>query len=772
MTAFLEKLVFSRRGVLIGLFAAATLAMGFQASHLRIDAGFKKLLPLEHPYMKTFVEYQEEFGGANRVLIALVDKNGDIFNPGFFKQLKAVTDEVFFMPGVDRSKVRSIYTPNVRFIEIVEGGFAGGNVIPAGFDPDAGDFETVRANILKSGQIGRLVDADFSSAIISAELLEVDPATGRKLDYVKVSESIESKIRSKYETAGVSIHVIGFAKVIGDIAAGAKDVVKFFLIAFAVTALLVYWYTQSFRLTLLPLVCSMAAVVWQLGLLPVLGYGIDPMSILVPFLIFAIGVSHGVQMISAFRAEVFAGAEPSEAARRSFRSLLAPGFIALASDTIGFLTILLIKIDIIREMAVTASLGVAVIILTNLFLLPALLSFVTPSRFYRAKVERRVRLLEGFWSFLSRVAMPRPAAAAIAAACALAAAGAWKAHGVRIGDLQRGVPELRQESRYNRDTREITKRFSIGVDILTVIAETKPQGCTDYDVLTAIDRFSWRVQNVPGVQSAIAMPTFAKVVNAGWNEGSLKWRALSRNEQVLVQSISRIDTDTGLLNTDCSVMPVLIFTEDHKAETIDRIVSAVKRFSREEGGKEVRFRLATGNVGVMAATNEAVDAAQFPMLFYVYAAIVLLVLITFRSGRAMLCIVAPLALVSILSYALMAVLEIGLKVSTLPVVALGAGIGVDYGIYIFSLFRTLYPAETPNIREAFARTLALSGQAVIFTAGTLGIGVSTWIFSDLKFQADMGVLLTFMFLVNALGALILLPAMATWLFDPPGRRNR
>jgi predicted RND superfamily exporter protein len=767
----LERIVFGRRALLIGLFAAATVAMGFQASRLRVDAGFKKLLPLEHPYMQTFVEYQEEFGGANRVLIALVDRGGDIFNAAFFEKLKAVTDEVFFMPGVDRTKVRSIYTPNVRFIEIVEGGFAGGNVIPAGFDPASGDFETVRANILKSGQIGRLVAADFSSAIVSAELLEIDPKTGKKLDYVKVSGQIESKIREKHASPGVSIHVIGFAKVIGDIAAGAKGVVVFFLVAFAITALLVYWYTQSARLTVLPLVCSMVAVVWQLGLLPLLGYGIDPMSILVPFLIFAIGVSHGVQMISAFRSEVFQGSEPLEAAKSSFRSLLVPGFIALASDTIGFLTILLIKIDIIREMAVTASLGVAVIIFTNLFLLPVLLSFMSVSPAYRKRVERRWKSLEGAWRLLSRIAEPRPAMAALSCAAVLAALGVWRAKSVRIGDLHQGVPELRQESRYNVDTREITSRFSIGVDILTVIAETEAQGCTRYPVMDAIDRFAWRVQNVPGVQSAVAMPTFAKVINAGWNEGSLKWRALSRNEQVLVQSISRIDTDTGLLNTDCSVIPILIFTEDHRAETIDRIVSEVKRFSTLEGSKAVRFRLATGNVGVMAATNEAVDAAQFPMLFYVYAAIIALVLLTFRSARATLCIVAPLALVSVLSYALMALLQIGLKVSTLPVVALGAGIGVDYGIYIFSRFRTLYPAETSDIREAFRRTLALSGQPVIFTAGTLAIGVSTWIFSDLKFQADMGVLLTFMFLVNALGALILLPALATWLFAPPTQKR-
>ena len=209
-------------------------------------------------------------------------------------------------------------------------------------------------------------------------------------------------------------------------------------------------------------------------------------------------------------------------------------------------------------------------------------------------------------------------------------------------------------------------------------------------------------------------------------------------------------------------MPVYIYSADHKAETIDRIVSAVKAYQDLHGSEEIEFRLATGNVGVMAATNETVSAAQFPMLMWIFAAIIVLCLITFRSLRATLCIVLPLALVSILAYALMTILEIGLKISTLPVVALGVGIGVDYGIYIYARLRSIL-AEGEGLQEAYRDTLRLTGSGVIFTGFTLAMGVATWIFSPLKFQADMGILLTFMFLFNMLGAIILLPALARWL---------
>ncbi|MEA3543970.1 MAG: MMPL family transporter [Thermodesulfobacteriota bacterium] len=758
----LETLIFDNRRVFLGFFILITLLMAYSVTNLRIDAGFSKLLPLKHEYMQTYIEHRKEFGGANRILIALMAKDGDIFTPDFFKTLENATDDVFFIPGVDRAQVSSLFTPNVRFTEVVEDGIAGGNVVPADFEPTAEGLEKIRKNILKAGILGRLVANDFTGAAISVQLLEIDPSTGKKLDFIKVSHLLEEQIRDKYQNDQVDVHIIGFAKVIGDIADGAKRVILFFFIAFVITSLLVFLYTRSWILTLIPLSCSLIAVIWQLGLLPILGYGIDPMGLLVPFLIFAIGVSHAVQMITANTAEVRAGADRLEAAKASFRQLLIPGSIALASDTIGFITIHLIEIRVIQEMAVTASLGVAVIILTNLILLPILLSYVKTGRRYKHRVNQQTQFLKPVWRFFERAAEPKSALVIIIVSVVLLGFGLWKGSDVKIGDMHRGVPELRTDSRYNQDSAVITENFSIGVDVITVIVETKPDGCIDYDIMTAIDRFAWHMNNVAGVQSVIGLPRIAKVINAGWNEGSLKWRVLPRNQSTMVQAVGYIPTSSGLLNSDCSVMPVMIFTKDHKAETIDKIISEVKKYRDQQSKDDVTFRLATGNVGVMAATNEEVSAAQFPILLYVFGAITLLCFYEFRSVRAVLCIILPLGLVSLLAYALMSTLQIGLKVSTLPVVALGVGVGVDYGIYIFSRLRS-YLRRGQTLQEAYLHTLAITGNGVVFTGVTLAIGVATWIFSPLKFQADMGILLTFMFLVNMLGAILLLPALAYFL---------
>jgi predicted RND superfamily exporter protein len=769
----LEDLVFDHRKLIILLFIIVTVVLGYSLSHLRVDAGFSKLLPLKHEYMQPFLKYRDEFGGANRILVALTVNEGDIFNADFFKTLKAATDEVFFIPGIDRSRVKSLFTPNVRFTEVVEDGISGGNIIPADFEPTPEGLEQVRKNLLKSNYVGRLVSNDFSGAIISASLLEIDPNTGNRLDYIKVADLLESRIRERFisdqiqvdvasSPTGLGVHIIGFAKVIGDIHAGAADVKLFFAVAFCLTALMVYIYMQSLLLTGITVACSLMAVIWQLGLLPILGYGIDPMSILVPFLVFAIAVSHGMQMVSAVRAEVFTCHSSEVAARASFRRLLLPGGIALLSDTIGFLTILFIDIEIIREMAITASLGVAVIILTNLILLPVLLSYARFGEDYRQRLISRATLLRPVWDTIAAVAERRNALFVLAVAVLLGVFGFWKGSDIRIGDLHEGVPEFHPDSVYNRDTRAITDRFSIGVDVLSVIVETEKDGCIDHEVMSDIDRFGWAMQNIEGVQSVISLASIARGINAGWNEGNLKWRELSRNKHMMVQSVAHVPTSSGLLNKDCSVMPVLIFTQDHRAETIDRVIKAVKHYRNEHASDKVEYLLASQNVGVMAATNEAVSAAQFPILMYVFSAIIILCLITFRSLPATLCVVIPLGLVSLLAYALMARLEIGLKVNTLPVVALGVGIGVDYGIYIFSRLQSLMKQGMP-FNEAFRLTLAITGSGVFFTAVILAFGVMTWIFSDLKFQADMGIMLTFMFLVNMLGAILLLPALAAWL---------
>ncbi|MCB1568443.1 MAG: MMPL family transporter, partial [Xanthomonadales bacterium] len=728
ITRALEGMIFGARPVVLALFAIITVIAIALASQLRVDAGFKKQIPLEHEYMKTFLDYEADFGGANRVLVALVAPDGNMFTPEFFTSLEGMTTDVMAIDGVDSSRMRSLFTPNVRFVEVVEDGFAGGNVIPNEFSATqatAEEFDTVRSNIVKAGIVGRLVAKDWSGAMIWADL--VPESDTNKVDYQAIAGQFEA-LRGKYEAKGFKVHIIGFAKMVGDISDGARSVIKFFALTIAFTWLLLFLYSTSAKLASLTVFSALVAVIWMLGALRLMGFGIDPMNMLTPFLIFAIAVSHGEQMINRFRGELFfggledgtvdelrkrQGVDSLTAARCAFRMLLIPGAVALIAGCIGFATILMIPIRIIFELAITATVGVAITILTDLILLPVLLSY-TRLRNMEKKREYRLRQLTKFdvvWAALTRLSKPLPAIVIIV----IGALGWWFAENqgdkVMIGDAQEGVAELRPDARYNQDARAITEKFALGVDILNVIAEGRPDACTlSYPTMELMDRFAWHLANVPGVQQVITLPMAAKLVNAGWNDGAIKWRVLPRDSDSLRLATQGFETDSGLLNRDCSAMPITAFLSDHRAETIDRVVAAVKTFREknnawhegnlrdqlaaqaseaEAKGEDfksdaVNLRLATGNIGVMAATNDTVRAVEGRMLIFLYAAVFLMCLLSFRNPLAALCIVLPLVLVTELGHSLMVELDIGMKVNTLTVVALGVGIGVDYAIYIFA----------------------------------------------------------------------------------------
>ncbi len=809
---FAERLVFGNRPVVLVLFALITLVMAFFASQLRVDAGFKKQIPLGHEYMRTFLDYEADFGGANRVLVAVMAKDGDMFDREYFATLENVSRDVIAIEEVEDARARSLFTPNVRFVEVVEDGFAGGNVIPEfftpnaeGYEPTPAHFEEVRSNISKANILGRLVAKDYSGAMIWADLI---PETkDNKVDYQKVAAELEA-IRAKYEDKNHTVHIIGFAKMVGDITDGAKSVIYFFLITIGMTWLLLYLYSTSVKLASLTVLAALVAVVWMLGALRLMGFGIDPMNMLTPFLIFAIAVSHGEQMINRFRGEIFfggleegtvdelrrrTGVPPLEAARLAFRMLLVPGSVALIAGCIGFAAILIIPIRIIFELAITATVGVAITILTDLILLPVMLSY-TRLRNLERKREFRLRQLTRFdkvWAALTRFSRPVPAAIIILIGVAIWFIAERQGDKVMIGDAEAGVAELRPEARYNRDAVLISNKFALSVDQINIIAEAAPSACTaSYSAMETIDRFAWHMSNVEGVEQVMTLPMAAKIVNAGWNEGNIRWRALPRNPDSLRLATQGFETDSGLLNTDCSAIPVITFLSDHKADTIDRVVGAVKQFReanteyREdfakvrdaavkkatEAGEEYRsdavnFRLATGSVGVLAAINDTVREVEHWILWLLYAAVFVMCLISFRSPLAAVCIVLPLVLVTELGHALMVHLGIGMKVNTLTVVALGVGIGVDYAIYIFARMSESMK-QGRSLSESYFIALKTTGIAIFYTALTLAAGVATWNFSALKFQADMGLMLTFMFVVNMLAAIIFLPALARWLLRP------
>lgn len=1131
MIKTLERLVFGARTTILVVIAIFTLAMAYFSFSLKLDAGIEKMWPEKHEYVDTFRQYQSSLPGAKRMIVALRakdDKPGAIWDPNFLATLNGLTQDLFFIPGIDRKTVTSLWTPNTRFFEITEEGISADDVIggttTAGTVGRPGVIEKIQNNVIRGGFVGRLVSNDFTAALVQAEILEFDPSTGEKLDFFDFNDRIETTLRERFQSPGgpalwyvdqrldeikdgfirktkdaeeelpiaranleklkgktddasksqseilaadiaamekqiadcpvpsgfmhsvktmfagddfvpncgdyvadlqkqlptmelnygpvvgsyypnfktkldeiaakklppaeqyaalkaeiatwrdavqnepapYEVHVIGLAKALADIGNGAKEVVTFFILAFILTVASVWWYCRSWTLTFLTVGCSLVSVFWQFGFIALLGYGLDPLAILVPFLVFAIGVSHGIQQMNLLTDGLSQGMNPEQAARYSFSGLLIPGSMALVTTLSGFATLYLVPIPMIKELAIASSIGVALKIVTNLIMLPLVASLLKFKGDYRAIVVKQRESAKHIVGPLSRLAEPRFAMPFFAVSLVALSFAIYFGLKRQIGDVHAGMPELKTDHQYNIDARMIAGKFNQALDIFTVIVEAPPQSCIKYPYMEYINRLTWHLRNVDGVVTVVSAAELAKQLNAGWYEGNLKWRGLPQNQFSLVQATSPIPSTAGVLNAECTLLPIHVFLKDGKAETIARVVASVKEWratkyipaalnkgtdnkngtwtlmpgdldgltyaaqmrdaeapdeamltvtglqtsdiapverhvwevpvgeigdlvltpkegtvpgfqmtmkvdaikgngekaevlvetesrveARQPGahvpldlasafaGKDITaattvritaldaaeighrkalftgsvpvklgeagtaqpiadavkksiegndlskvteyevagaeaslyIRLAAGNSGIAAAVNEEIEEQELPMTVIVYAVIIFLVIITFFDWRATLCCTVPLTFATFLGYWFMYAMGIGLKVSTLPVMVLAVGLGVDYAFYIYDRLQH-FLAEGDDITTAYKKTINKTGMAVIFTAITLAIGVSTWSFSDLKFQADMGMLLTFMFLINMINAVTVLPAMAVTLDTLIPRRRR
>jgi predicted RND superfamily exporter protein len=706
----------------------------------------------------------------NSLRIVVENPKGSVFDAKYLDTLRRLNDELFLSAGVDRAWVKSLWLPSVRWTEVTEEGFNGGAVMPDGFDGSAESIERLRLNVARANLVGNLVANDLKSSAIVLPLLERQ-ADGSRINYWQFCRELDT-LRAKYEAEGVKIHIIGFAKIVGDLLDGLVQVALYFGIAIVIAAALLYGYTRCARSTALVLACSLVAVVWQIGLLAVFGLELDPYSMLVPFLVFAIGVSHGAQKMNGIMQDIARGTHRLVAARYTFRRLFLAGVTALLADAVGFAVLVLIPIPVIRELALTASIGVAVLVFTNLLLLPVLLSFFgVGARAAKRTLELEQKQLaghRGMWVFLDHFAERRSwASVTVLVAVALGVAGFVVSKRLQIGDLDPGAPELRPNSRYNQDSVYVSSHYALSSDVFAVIVKTPPEGCLKYETLETVDRLAWELQQLPEVRMTLGLQDVVRQITAGSFEGNPKWITISRNQDILNYGAQNAGVNNpDMFNTECSVMPLVAFLTDHKAETLTRVLGTVEKFIADNPQDPKRLQLlpAAGGAGIEAATNIVVKEANTTMLLYVYAAVIALCLLTFRSWRATVVAVLPLVLTSILCEALMVWLGIGVKVATLPVIALGVGIGVDYALYLLSV-QLAGQRRGLTLAEAYGDAVLFTGRVVALVGVTLAAGVITWAFSPIKFQADMGVLLTFMFVWNMVGALVLIPALSHFLLN-------
>ncbi|HEX4583758.1 MAG TPA: MMPL family transporter [Burkholderiaceae bacterium] len=769
----LERLIFNHRlAVLVGVLVLSIL-LGWSASGLTVNANFERMIPQSHPWIKNYFANQRSLAGlGNRVQIVVENTAGDIFDPHYLEILRRVNDRIYPTKGVDRSWVKSIWMPIVRWTQVTEAGVAGGPVMPDNYDGSAAKMAELRNNVQHADIIGSLVGNDLRSSAVVVPLLDRIPVTGEPIDYVALNRILE-EIRA-LQGDGVRIRIVGFAKLVGDLIAGLAQVLRYFALSALIATAIIFIYTRCVRSTLLLVGSAALGVVWLLGLMHLMHFELDPYSILVPFLIFAIGLSHGAQKMNGIMQDIARGTHKYVAARYTFRRLFLAGLTALLTNIVGFAVLMVIDIPVIRDLALTTSIGVGVLIFTKLILMPVMLSFTGVSA---QAAQRQLRddskeasgggAVGRAWRLLDRFTERRWASVAllvtgVAAGCALLVSLALK-----VGDLDAGAPELRPDSRYNTDLAYVNQHYATSSDLFVVMTRTPVGGCETFETLTEMNRLGERLRDTPGVLEVRSAADGVRQINAGNFEGNPKWLAITRVKVDLAKATDIMKSERPeLASLECTISPVIAYLADHKADTLVAVAAAADGFAAEHDTADRQFLLAAGSAGIEASTNAVVGADRLRMLVLLYSAVVVLCLITFRSWRAVVVAVIPLLVTSTLCEALMVTLGIGVKVATLPVIALGVGVGVDYALYLLSvqLYAQRHGATLP---QAYRISLNFTGKVVALIGLTMAAGVCSWAWSPIKFQTDMGILLTFMFLWNMVGALVLIPALSYFLLRTP-----
>ncbi|ROL64773.1 RND family transporter [Pseudomonas vranovensis] len=757
----LERALFHHRVAVLMLFTLVSLLLGYKALSLHADASFTRMIPSNHPYIQNYLRFEDVLRPQSNVLRIIVENpRGDILDPAFLETLREVTDRVFYIPGVDRGKLKSLWTPNAVWSQVTTEGVRSGRVIPDGYDGSAQALAQVRQNLVRANMLGSLVANDLRSTIIRVPLLDSDPQTGQPLDYGALTQALEQQVREHFNAKGVNIRVIGFAQIIGDLLAAAANIALFFAATVVLISALLLLYCRCWRSTAVTVLTCLLTVLCQLGVLSLMGFGLDPYSILVPFLIFAIGISHAVQNINLMVSEAAQGHGPIEASRRTFRALFIPGTTALLADAVGFITLLVIDIGVIKQLAITASIGVFVAIFTKMFLLPILMSYVGVSRRAVVRQQTRARASWPVFRRLAAVVEPRLAIPLVLCSLVLLVFGYQGRQALQIGDLDGGAPEFRPEARYNQDNAYLLNHYTTSTDVYVVMFKTPAEQCSRFAAADLANQLARQLREVEGVESVQSLYDTMRFNIVARNEGNPKWAELSRDAYVMNNARSGVPSEQ--LDSDCSLVPVNLYLRDHKAQTLNRVSDAVEQFARQHGGGPFEVLQAAGNAGIEAATNSVIRQSEKHMLVLVFVIIALVVLWEFKSLKVTFALMAPLYLSTVLCEAVMATMGLGVKIATLPVIALGVGIGVDYGIYLYSRLET-FLRQGLDMRQAYFETLKTTGTSVAFTGITLALGVSTWAFSTLKFQADMGLLLVLLFVWNMIGALVLMPALVALL---------
>ncbi|MCK0511478.1 efflux RND transporter permease subunit [Aromatoleum buckelii] len=757
----LENIVFRFPRAILAAILLVTVFFALKVPGLQIYTAFEDLLPQNHPYIQLHNEIRGSFGGASQIVVALEVEDGTIFTNETLSRLHRLTQAVDNLSSVNHNQVSSLAHRTVRKIWLTESGEMISRLYYDPTQPKLGieELEALKNDVMANPRVyGLLVSPDLKSALIKAQLNEADD-----IDYGKTFAELQA-VRAREAAEGVRIHATGNPVLIGWVYTYLPQIVQIFLYTLALMVALLVMYFRRLYGVLLPLLGIVVSSIWGLGFISLMGWNLDPLNLVIPFLIAARAMSHSIQLVERYYFELGRTNSSRQAARNAFDDLFRPGSLAIVVDAAGILVLALGAAPINTKMGYYAGFWAFTVVFTVLLVVPLLL-LVLPQP--RVRAERPSILRKLVVRVFGVVGHRSGSIAVLAGAAVLVTTGAWLSLGVQIGEAEPGSPLLYPQHDYNVSSRAINHSFP-GSEELYIVARTADKGgLKNPEVLRAIESFQKTMLNDPNVGGTKALPGLIRSVNGLIHNTDPRWNQIPSDPNEiggLMFTFMAASPIPGALNeytnTDENLANVVFFYKDHQAQTIDRAIALAKEGIDAPSSKApgLSIELAGGMIGVNAAINDAVRHDNFLIVPLVLALSFAFVWAFYGSLHAGWLMVLPMIFATVMTYAYMSVQHIGMNVNTVPVIAVGIGVGIDYAIYIMNRIREEM-AVLQDLRRAVLKAIATTGFAVSFTAMTLIAGVVMWILlSDLRFQSDAALLLSLMLILNVVAAMLLVPA--------------
>jgi predicted RND superfamily exporter protein len=771
----LSDFIIEKRILILSITMVITFFFAYKLKDLKVFTKFADLLPQGHEYIKLHNRIRSQFGGANSLVLVLQVREGDIFTPQTLQKIKDITDELYLIPAVDRFKIASIALKKMMLVEAISGG---SRVVPLMWPEVPKTQEeavTLREKVYGSFFYGSFVFFDCKKTLITADFFEDE------IDYSVVFKALR-RLQDTYEDTNHILSIHGEPMHLGYVDSYVGDVLRIMIITFLVVLFLFYYWYRSIRATVLPILAALLSGVWGLGLMSLLGYNLDPLILVFPFLVASRAACHTVQVVKRYSEECLIVKEGKRACKRVIEGMFKPGFTAITTDAMGIILIALTPIQMLQKITIVCTFWCIAQVIIAMIFIPIVLSFLPISSNLLKKFEKK-GVLDRVLARVGFLMGGKGSLLVFAMVPVLIILGYLGAKDIQVGDAMPGSSLLWPWHRYNRDGFRIAFSMPI-VSPLYVVMEGEKQddllSCPGKQKRTCADnlrdmfRFQTFMQGTAGMKVMFTRSIIS--MSAGGSsfvhEGDPNWSFFPTDDREVCFSyrtavlMGEPGTMDMFVDAEDKSANIMIYCRDKTATTIKSVIARVKEYvdNHSELQPPLHYKLAGGAVGVQAAINEVIEEYHWKTLVWALLAIFLICWVMFRSIVAALILTIPLIISNLIAFSMMATgifyllpVPITITQSTLPVAAVGIGLGVDYGIYMLGRILEEYKIGK-DLKGAITSSMTSVGEPVVFTALAMTAGLVVWVFSPLMFQATMGFFLATILLLNMLGGLLLVPS--------------